>query len=104
MMMQHFLIMQWRKAVHLLDQYDVVSANWRTVPVPHASGNFWWANASFIASLDPAMLRSDDRMTHEFWLSTRPVRAICMHETGLEHYSQSCPINSYSSAYFSPLP
>ena len=31
--------------------YDVCGVDWRTDPVPHFSGNFWWANSDYLKTL-----------------------------------------------------
>jgi hypothetical protein len=100
MMMQHFILVKWREAVALLDSYDVVGVNWRTFPVPHSSGNYWWANASFLRQLDPAFLSEHDRMSQEFWIGSVPGKVANMHETNLDHYNQACPPSTYCPAYF----
>lgn len=100
MMMQHFTIVKWREAVKLLDNHDVVGVNWRTYPVPHFSGNYWWANASFLRKLDVGFLNDHDRMSQEFWIGSIPAAVANMHETNLDHYNQSCPSSSYCPSYF----
>jgi hypothetical protein len=100
MMMQHFMVVKWKEAVQLLDDNDVVGVNWRTYPVPHSSGNYWWANASFLLQLDEAFLTDDDRMSQEFWIGSVPGKVANMHETNLDHYNQACPTHSYSASYF----
>jgi len=48
----YFTHTRWRDCVAILDQgYDTVGVEWQTDPVPHWSGNFWWANAEYIATL-----------------------------------------------------
>jgi hypothetical protein len=100
LVMQHFLIAKWKEAVQKLDFVDVVSVNWRTIPVPHGSGNFWWARASYLAILDTAFMDAPDRFLCEFWIGTGQGTVYNMHETGLEHYSAPCPISSYCSSFF----
>ena len=102
MMMQHFILMNWRQACSLLNDYDVVGVNWRSFPVEHSSGNYWWANASHLLKLDPAFLNDHDRMSQEFWIGSIPGKVHNMHETGLDHYNQACPSSSYCSHYFQP--
>jgi hypothetical protein len=102
MMMQHFILVKWKEAVALLDDHDVVGVNWRTFPVPHSSGNYWWANASFLQKLDFGFLNEHDRMSQEFWIGSVPGKIANMHETNLDHYNQACPSSSYCSSYFKP--
>lgn len=99
-MMQHFLLVNWKQAVNLLHNYDIASVNWRTFPVPHPSGNYWWARASHLISLDPTYLEGEDRWRQEFWTGSIPCNVANMHETELDHYNRECPSSSYSPDYF----
>lgn len=100
MMMQHFLIVNWRLCVDLLETKDVVAANWRTFQKPHASGNFWWANAEFIGKLSPGYLKDSDRMTSEFWIGSVPGNIANLHETELNHYLVPSPVPTYCKSFF----
>ena len=56
---RHFLnwgvIEKWRDCVSALDTYDVAGVNYFNEPAPHFSGNFWWANSSYVRHLpDPS--------------------------------------------------
>lgn len=46
------LINKFQHCVADLNNYDVVGIKWKHRPVPHYSGNFWWANASWIKNLE----------------------------------------------------
>jgi hypothetical protein len=100
MMMQHFLLVNWEKAVDLLEDYDIASVNWRTFPVAHPSGNYWWTRASHLLKLDPAYLDSEDRWRQEFWLGSAPCKVANMHESELDHYNEECPSSQYCPSYF----
>jgi hypothetical protein len=51
-LMTHYNITNWRECVKYLQEgYDTVGIEWQTNPVPHWSGNFWWANSRYIESL-----------------------------------------------------
>jgi len=100
MMMQHFLLVNWKKAVDLLEDYDMASVNWRTFPVAHPSGNYWWTRASHLLTLDPGYLDSEDRWRQEFWTGSVPCKVANMHESELEHYNNEYPSHRYSSSYF----
>jgi hypothetical protein len=100
MMMQYFMINNWKMAVDYLSDHDIVTVNWRTYPCPHPSGNYWWTNADFLRKLNPAFLSDTDRTTHEFWLGTSPSKVANLYETELDHYNHSCPPSSYSNGYF----
>jgi len=74
----YFLISKWKDCIHELHTYNTASVDLRIEPVLHYSGNFWWANASYINTLvDP--LEFNDlikypnplnslRHNQEFWL------------------------------------
>lgn len=79
--MSYFNIKRWRECVDLLDDYDCAGTEWskeaniqnQKLAVPHYAGNFWWANASYIAQLDPGFLYKNvewKRHQPEFWLGT----------------------------------
>lgn len=71
----------WQDYVKHLDSYDCAGTEWhdyaslqdKTLKYPHYSGNFWWANASYISKLDPNFLKQDleiKRYLPEFWIGT----------------------------------
>ena len=100
MMMQHFLLVNWEKAVDLLEDYDIASVNWRTFPVAHPSGNYWWTRASHLLALDPGYLDSEDRWKQEFWTGSVPCKVANMHESELDHYNEEYPSTKYCPSYF----
>lgn len=49
--MEYHTLKNWQTCVELLEAYDTVGINWiADAPhaPPHFSGNFWWANASYL--------------------------------------------------------
>ena len=85
LMMEYFVIDNWRKCVEYLDSYDAVGMNlkelgptvwsdgtrsWEKAGTKHFVGNFWWSNASYINQLDNSFLYSDFRLDREFWIGT----------------------------------
>lgn len=103
MMMQHYLVVNWRLALSYLDRYDVATVNWRTHPVPHPSGNFWWANALYLSKLNPDFIVGKDRTAQEFWLGSLNPNVANLYETELDHYNRACPSSFYCSSYFRPI-
>lgn len=103
MMMQYFLVVQWREAVKRLETRNVVTVNWRTHPMPHCSGNFWWTKCSYLVSLDPSFMDGGDRFRQEFWIGSGIGRVHCMHESGIAHYDLPYPTSCYCSDYYLPL-
>lgn len=78
---------RWKENVRDLDDHDVVGVNWREcAPIPHFSGNFWWARADWIRSLAPfdayyqtPCYYPNDwgeglRLACEFWIGSAPRR------------------------------
>lgn len=100
MMMQHFLIVNWQRAISYLEEYDLATVNWRTFPLPHPSGNFWWARAGYLLGLNEDYLNDFDRMPQEFWTGSQPCRVANLHETEADHYNMQCLPSSYSPGYF----
>lgn len=94
--MLYFLVEKHEDVIVQLDTHTTVGVDLRQEPVLHYSGNFWWANASFITTLPhpmefnclikyPNPLQSL-RHNQEFW--------ICYNTHN--HYSLwDCGINCY---------
>ena len=87
LMMEHFVIDRWKECVEFLNDYDCVGANlnpvgetlWSngttTQPVEgtyNFTGNFWWANAKHIQTLDHKFLSSNYRIDRELWIGSNP--------------------------------
>ena len=85
LMMEYFVIDKWKECVEYLNEYDCAGQTWivngdtvwsngevtpNTKNIGHFSGNFWWANASYINRLDNSYLESDYRLDREFWIGT----------------------------------
>ena len=63
--LEYFNIDRWRDCADYLNNHDCVGSNWET---DHYSGNFWWANASYISKLDP------NKISDENWIgSQKPI-------------------------------
>lgn len=85
LMMEYFTIDQWKTCFEYLNSYDAVGSNlkilgpttwsdgtqsWEKAGTKHFVGNFWWANASYINTLDDNFLKSDFRLDREFWIGS----------------------------------
>ena len=85
LMMEYFVIDRWKECVECLNDYDVVGSNlkvlgpttwsdgtqtWEKAGTQHFVGNFWWANASYVNTLNDEFLNSDFRLDREFWIGT----------------------------------
>lgn len=79
-MMLYFMIEEYKNCLDLLDRYDIVGCNYRTHPVKHYSGNFWWANSNYL-SKNPCLIYFPDkylvRYDCEFWLFKNPNHKYC---------------------------
>lgn len=49
--LSYFNIICYEECIKSLDSYDTCGVDFRTSPVPHYSGNFWWANSNYIKKL-----------------------------------------------------
>lgn len=101
-MMNYFCIEQWRECVALLNEYDAVGCNLQDEPAGsfsnmHFSGNFWWANASYINTLDIDYLGSDNRFAREFWIGTGKGNFYSIHKSNVNHYSERYPRENYEN-------
>jgi hypothetical protein len=87
LMMEHFVIDKWEECVEYLNDYDCVGANlnsvgvtlWPNGEITHPvegtynfTGNFWWANAKHIQTLDHKFLSSNYRIDRELWIGSNP--------------------------------
>ena len=89
-LMIHWNIINWRDASEKLLSHDTYGCELSTNPVPHYSGNFWWANSQYIRTL-PSKI-GDEYYDPEFWLFKRDNPLICnIYSTGIDggnHYYQ----------------
>lgn len=87
LMMEYFVIDKWKECVEMLNEYDCVGSNLNSVgetlwgdgtttkPVEgtyNFTGNFWWANAKHIQTLDHNFLSSNYRIDRELWIGSNP--------------------------------
>jgi len=83
LMLEYFVIDKWRECVDYLNDYDCIghsfiplgSTVWSDGSITNNDlgcypGNFWWANAAYIQTLDHEYLNSDYRFDREFWIGT----------------------------------
>lgn len=93
--MEYFNIDKWQECVRALtyENYDVCGVNWKEAPLPHFSGNFWWARASYIYTLPPRI--PPDYYAPEFWLGTNEPRWRCFYQSEVDHYGTPYPESCY---------
>ncbi|MFC1853188.1 hypothetical protein ACFL27_23570 [candidate division CSSED10-310 bacterium] len=71
---QNFCIKNHIKCMQELDHVDVTGPRFRLFPVPYFSGNFWWANSSYIKTLQSPL--NEDRFNAEInWDTVSKVTA-----------------------------
>jgi len=64
--MVYWNVTHWDTAVEYLKIADVYGCNYMHTPVPHYSGNFWWATSEYIRNL-PGYI-GDEYCDPEFWV------------------------------------
>lgn len=74
--MTKHVVTGWRRCLELLEDHDAAGCHWTlpgeytvgdlTKAPPHFSGNFWWANAGYLATLPP--VSDESRFEAEFWV------------------------------------
>jgi hypothetical protein len=113
--MEYFVIDKWKQCVEYLNEYDCCGTDYRKAgnivlsrrrsvwaprprvrpsdgPVKYPgkdtsffTGNFWWANASYINLLDEKYLHSDYRLDREIWIgSNKNCRAKCLFDSYMD--------------------
>ena len=71
---------------------DTIGCNYHIEPVPHFSGNFWWVNSNYLATLPEC---GRNKMDAEFWLHINNPTFKCLHESGVDHYHSVYPPEKY---------
>jgi len=87
--LEYFVIHKWKTCLEDLNSYDCVGAEWQAQSKfwddalgqfvfgdnPHYSGNFWWANASYVNQLDIDYIYNEEkglaRWKSELWIGTK---------------------------------
>jgi hypothetical protein len=99
--MEYFCIEKWQDCVEKLSEHDAAGCLFMDDCYygffPHFSGNFWWANASYINRLDHSYLTSGIRQNREFWIGSGGGSLYSFHTTGLNHYAHEYPRSLYAN-------
>jgi hypothetical protein len=111
--LEYFVIHKWKKCIKDLNEYDCVGAEWSDQTKftnseseeseygisPHYSGNFWWANASYIQGLDIGYIYNEEmgrtRWKSELWIGTKNPKFKSYHKV----YSSIGDISLYDFIY-----
>jgi hypothetical protein len=97
-MLEYFCIEQFERCIEeLKNNYNVVGCNFKKdADEPHFSGNFWWANNNYLATLPE--LNSDDRIRCEMWIGKGVnLKAKTLHDSPINHYNKTYPASKYTT-------
>lgn len=99
-LMEYFCIERWQECLEKLETHDTVGCLYMDECYlgfyPHYSGNFWWANSSYIRTLDHSYLTEGIRNNREFWIGTGNGSMYSFLNTGLNHYAVRFPREAYA--------
>lgn len=100
--LEYFNIDKWKRCVKELNSHDTAGTEWhpyanlncKDISIPSYSGNFWWANASYINTLDPNFLDNKEfgRFACEFWIGTGNPKAFNFYTDSL-HSKYENPVD-----------
>lgn len=100
--MEYFLIEKYKTCIENLDNYDAVGVEYSPVPKKHYSGNFWWANSSYVNTLKSykeglkCSTIPDPRWYCEFWLlDTDKCNPRNLHCAGMDLYGKLYEESNY---------
>lgn len=109
--LEYFVIKNWQKCLSLLDEYDCVGTEWhlkayltvKELDSAFYSGNFWWANARYIETLDLNYIENSDFHLHgmnnrhscELWIGTKNPKSYSFHSTNRNLYLSKIEESEY---------
>ena len=101
--MEYFLIENYSICLEALNTFDTVGVDYLPAPMPHYSGNFWWANGIYIKNhscFDEGLKTSiinDPRWYCEFWLlHDNNVKHKCLHNSNIDLYGTEYTKEKYA--------
>ena len=96
--MTYFCVEKWKDCINKLNEgADCVGVDWRTDPVPHYSGNFWWASGKHLSKLPDILALGQPGAPHvlsvrhnaEFWIGMKPeTKSVSLWDCGINQYSR----------------
>ncbi len=94
--MVYFNVNKYKDVINILDEYDTCGVDLVNEPAIHYSGNFWWANSSFIKTLPTIEEISNPnssviltlRHNAEFWLGMSDGNRKSMHDSNINVYER----------------
>jgi len=97
----YFNIIHYQHCLKMLTIADTCGVDCRSNPYLHYSGNFWWANGSYISKISPAI--SPDYLGPEMWLlSLAGVKAGNLWSSNVHHYMHPYPKYKYENKQIKP--
>ena len=94
----YFVVTRFEECLKALDDgYDVCGVDWRTDPLPHYSGTFWWANSDYLKTLPKVQtLNKPDsptvlslRHNAEMYIGMNPnVNPRILHQSNVSQYER----------------
>ena len=101
--MEYFLVENYQNCLNELKTHDVVGVDYLPKPMKHFSGNFWWANSSYIKqrtnfaeSLNSSKETKHPRWYCEFWiLDQDKVNIKSLHQSDIDLY-----VNEYKPEFY----
>lgn len=95
-MMLHFNVTKWRESLHYLTDHDTVGCNLQPLNYTyHYSGNFWWANCSYLKQL-PNPSNFSRREDAEFWIGFhKNPKMKNLYSSNTNHYERRHPKELY---------
>tara|TARA_R110000803_G_scaffold136671_2_gene203583 strand:+ start:352 stop:981 length:630 start_codon:yes stop_codon:yes gene_type:complete len=87
--MEYFNIERWEDCINKLhkESYNTCGVNLQSEPKLHYSGNFWWATAEYINTLNEVPY--NNRLYCEMWLlDTINPKSYSLHNSGINHYNE----------------
>jgi len=98
--MLYFLINKQKECASLLNDFDTVGVNYLRKPHIHWSGNYWWATAKHISSLNTDKLIN--KADAEWWIfsDNDNVKYHSLFNTNIDHYLLSYSPDKYVNKTF----
>lgn len=104
--MSYFVIDEWAAALRNLGNYDAIGVDFQNLPAPHFSGNYWWANSSYLDGLpDMEEIQNSDlsklltpRHSAEFWIGSGEGSFLSLWNSGIspmKHHLKRYPRRRY---------
>lgn len=114
--LEYFVLHKWKQCIQDLNEYDCVGAEWENTAklynpstnyskddiLPHYKGNFWWAKASYINTLDIDYIycgeKEELRYRSEWWIGTNNPNFKSYHTSGKNLYDFNYSPNYYTKS------